>query len=196
VLPREGPSPAHLLTGGSLAAGFLALILAGQGNIVGATICVGVAALCDSVDGLVARLTRSEGAFGSQFDSLADLVSFGVAPALIIYYATLKSLPVVGVGACLAFVLCGGWRLARFQIDAQSRERFAGLAIPPAGVITAVLATLGPEEGVALAMVLVLSVAMVSRLPFPTLAGARRLLHPARLAQARAARAGRSGDRP
>lgn len=196
MLPSGGPNPASLVTGGSLAAGFVALILAEQGNFVGATICVGVAALCDSVDGVVARLTRSECVFGSQFDSLADMVSFGVAPALIVYFSTLHSLPVVGIGACLAFVLCGGWRLARFQVDAQSRDRFAGLAIPPAGVITAVLAMLDPPAGVALTIVTMLSLAMVSRLPFPTLAGARRLFLSAKAASAKASRPAESSDAP
>jgi len=184
-------NPANLLTSANLAAGFLALILAEQGEIGWAAGCVGAAAVFDSIDGLVARLTKSECEFGSQLDSLADLVSFGVAPALAVYLSTLNSLPVVGIAACLGFVLCGGWRLARFQIDEESRRRFVGLSIPPAGVIAVVLATVNLPRGLTLAIVAVLSLLMVSRLPFPTLAELRRLTPPALRARVEALQAAR-----
>lgn len=161
---------ANVITSGHLAAGFLALILAEQGGYASAAGCVGVAAVLDSVDGLVARHTNSECEQGSQLDSLADLVSFGVAPALIVYLSALHSLPVAGVGACLAFVLCGAWRLARFHTGEQSRRHFVGLPIPPTGVTVVALAVWGPPRGLTLAIVLALSALMVSRRPFPTLA--------------------------
>ena len=161
---------ASLVTSGTLAAGFLALILGAQGDYAWAAGCVGVAAVLDSVDGLVARRTRTECELGSQLDSLADMVSFGVAPALIVYLSALHSLPVAGIGACLAFVLCGAWRLARFQTGEQSRLRFEGLPIPPAGITVAALAAWSTPPGLALAIVLTLSLLMVSRLPLPTLA--------------------------
>src|SRR4051795_13002454 len=122
---------ANLITSGSLAAGFLALILAAQDDYTWAAGAVGVAAVLDSVDGLVARRTNTECELGSELDSLADLVSFGVAPALIMYLSTLHSLPVAGVGACIAFLLCGAWRLARFQTGERSPHYFVGLSIPP-----------------------------------------------------------------
>jgi CDP-diacylglycerol--serine O-phosphatidyltransferase len=180
---NDALAPANLLTSSNLAAGFLALILAEQGEFGWAAGCVGVAAGCDAVDGLVARLTRSECAFGSQLDSLADLVSFGVAPALILYFSALQLIPGAGL-ACLAFVLCGGWRLARFQAGEESRRHFVGLPIPPAGLITVGLALLDLPSGVALGCVVLVSVLMVSRLPFPTLAELRRLGLPARRAAA------------
>jgi len=161
---------ANLITSGSLAAGFLALILAAQDDYTWAAGAVGVAAVLDSADGLVARRTNTECELGSELDSLADLVSFGVAPALIMYLSTLHSLPVAGVGACIAFVLCGAWRLARFQTEERSRHYFVGLSIPPAGVVAVALAVIGPPRGLAVAMVITLSLLMVSRLPFPTLA--------------------------
>ena len=161
---------ANLVTSGSLAAGFLALILAQQGEYPWAAGCVGMAAVLDSVDGLVARRTNTEGELGLRLDSLADMVSFGVAPALVVYLSVLHSLPVAGVGACLAFVLCGAWRLARFQSEERPRYHFVGMSIPPAGVTAVALAALGPPPGLALALVLTLSLLMVSRLPFPTLA--------------------------
>jgi CDP-diacylglycerol--serine O-phosphatidyltransferase len=118
----------------------------------------------------VARRTNSECELGSNLDSLADLVSFGVAPALVVYLSALRSLPVAGIGACLAFVLCGAWRLARFQAGERSRRHFVGLSIPPAGVIAVTLAAWSPPRGLVLAIVITLSLLMVSRLPFPTLA--------------------------
>jgi CDP-diacylglycerol--serine O-phosphatidyltransferase len=168
-------SPANLITSCHLAAGFVALVLLEQGEFAWAAGCVAVAAVCDSIDGLVARLTDSECEIGSELDSLADLVSFGVAPALAVYLSSLYTLPVLGIAACLAFVLAGGWRLARFQVEVESRHRFVGLPIPPAGLIVAVLAAVDPPRGVPLAIVAILSLLMVSRLPVPTLAELRHL---------------------
>jgi CDP-diacylglycerol---serine O-phosphatidyltransferase len=162
-------SPANLITSGNLLAGFLALILAGQGEFVWAAGCVGVAAVLDWVDGFVARRSRAESEFGAQLDSLADLVSFGVAPAITIYLSVLEAVPVAGIGACLGFVLCGAWRLARFSLACDSGGFFVGLPIPVAGVIVAALATWGPPAGLALAVTLLLTLLMVSALPFPTL---------------------------
>jgi len=182
---------ANLMTSGNLAAGFLALILAEQGNYTWAATCVGVAAVLDCVDGLVARCTKTQCELGAQLDSLADLVSFGVAPAFIMYLSVLHSFPVAGIGACLAFVLCGAWRLARFQTAEQSRRHFVGLPIPPAGLTAVTLAALNPPRGLALAIVAALSVLMVSRLPFPTLAelvGPRRSPRRAAIERALAAR--------
>jgi CDP-diacylglycerol--serine O-phosphatidyltransferase len=181
---------ANLLTSGNLAAGFLALILAEQGDFAWAAGCVGAAAVFDSVDGLVARLTRSECEFGSQLDSLADLVSFGIVPALAVYLSVLESVPVAGIAACLGFLLCGAYRLARFQVDEASRRRFVGLSIPPSGLIAMGLAAVEAPRGLTLAMVAALSLLMVSRIPFPTLAEVRRLTQgPARRARVQAAQA-------
>jgi CDP-diacylglycerol---serine O-phosphatidyltransferase len=183
---------ANLLTSGNLAAGFFALILVQQGAYAWAAGCVAAAALLDSVDGLVARLTKSECEFGSQLDSLADLVSFGIVPALAVYVSVLESVPVAGIAACLGFLLCGAYRLARFQVDEESRRRFVGLSIPPSGLIAVGLAALEAPRGLTLAVVAVLSLLMVSRIPFPTLAEVKRLMQgPARRARVQAAQASR-----
>jgi CDP-diacylglycerol--serine O-phosphatidyltransferase len=168
-------SPANLITSGSLVAGFLALILAAQGDFAWAAGCVGVAAVLDSVDGLVARRSRAEPEFGAHLDSLADLVSFGAAPAITVYLSVLEALPVAGIGACLGFVLCGAWRLARFSLAGTSRRFFVGLPIPPAGLIVVGLATLDPPAGLALVVTLVMTLLMVTALPFPTLSELGRL---------------------
>ena len=172
---KEYLSPANLMTSGHLVAGFLALILAAQGEFAWAAGCVGVAAVLDSVDGLLARRSPAESDFGAQLDSLADLVSFGVAPAITVYLSVLEAVPVAGIGACLGFMLCGAWRLARFSLAGASPRCFAGLPIPPAGLIVVGLATLDPPAGLALVVTLVVTLLMVSALPFPTLSGLGQL---------------------
>ncbi len=162
-------SPANLITSGNLVAGFLALILAAQGEFDWAAGCVGVAAALDSVDGLIARRSRAESEFGAQLDSLADLVSFGAAPAITVYLSVLEAVPVAGIGACLGFVLCGAWRLARFSLAGTPSRFFVGLPIPLAGLILVGLAILDPPAGLVLAVMLVVTFLMVTALPFPTL---------------------------
>lgn len=176
---REHANLANLMTTGSLAAGFVALVLAADGRLVAAAAAVVVAALLDSLDGFVARRSSTDGRFGSELDSLADLVAFGVAPALMVYEATLHALPGLGAGAALAFVLAGAWRLARFSI-VHDPDRFVGLPIPPAGLAVAAAAALALPAGAALAVVLVLALTMVSAVPFPTLPTLGRLAPPRR----------------
>ncbi len=165
---KRNMNPANVITSAGLAAGFAALILASQGELGWAAGTVAAAALLDSVDGVVARRTSSCGQFGSELDSLADMVAFGAAPALILYLGGLDTIPVAGIGACLAFVLSGAWRLARFPL-VEEPHRFVGLPIPPAGLIAAVLAALAPPPWVALASAVTLAVLMFSAIPFPTL---------------------------
>jgi CDP-diacylglycerol--serine O-phosphatidyltransferase len=161
---------ASIVTSGNLVAGFLALVLAAQGELGWAAALVGVAAACDSVDGIVARRQRCESVFGSRLDSLADLLSFGAAPALILYSAPLDGVAVAGTAACLAFVLSGAWRLARFSL-LENRDHFVGFPIPPAAVIVVTLAVTGTPAAVVWLATAVLSALMVSTLPVPTLGG-------------------------
>src|SRR3712207_9439439 len=90
------------------------------------------------LDGAAARRAGNENAFGTNLDSLADVVSFGAAPALALYMSSLYVVPVVGVAACLLFFLCGAWRLARFS-TCKNPLYFVGCPIPGAGVLVAVL---------------------------------------------------------
>jgi CDP-diacylglycerol--serine O-phosphatidyltransferase len=170
----------NLLTSGSLAAGFLAMVLIFQdnllpifqNNLLGAAGLVALAAVLDILDGPVARRVGTEGTFGTNLDSLADLVSFGAAPALALYWGSLYELPVVGITACLVFLVCGAWRLARFSI-CKNPLYFVGCPIPAAGLLVALLAVLRPHPLLALPVALALSVLMVSTHPFPTLSGLR-----------------------
>ena len=169
---REYVKLPNLLTSGSLAAGFLAMLLIFQNNLLQAAGLVALAALLDILDGPVARRVGTEGAFGTNLDSLADLVSFGAAPALALYWGSLYNLPVVGVATCIIFLLCGAWRLARFS-TCKNPLYFVGCPIPAAGLLVALLAVLRPHPLLALPAVLILSVLMVGTRPFPTLSGLR-----------------------
>ncbi len=182
-MPVSRPSPATatpanvkvsplptLITCGNLASGFLAVLLAVQGRFVQAAALVLVAAGLDLLDGAVARAGETDSEFGGNLDSLADLVSFGVAPAVALYLASLHTLPVTGVAACLLYVVCGALRLARFPL-VKSPDHFIGLPIPPAGVMLAGLAVLDLPQAFGLVSVLLLSALMVSEIPFSKLPG-------------------------
>lgn len=163
------PSPLPtLITCGNLSAGFLAALLAIQGSFVQSAVLVLVAAGLDLLDGAVARGSASDGEFGGNLDSLADLVSFGIAPAVAIYLSSLHSLPVTGVAVCLFYLVCGALRLARFPL-VKSREHFVGLPVPPAGVALTGLAALNLTWPMMLAATLLFSALMVSEIPIPKL---------------------------
>lgn len=129
----------NLLTTGAMFAGFYAIIAAFGGQYTDAVIAIFVAGLFDGLDGRVARLTNTQSEFGVQYDSLSDLVSFGVAPALVLYVWSLKSLSDYGPAwgkfgwaAAFIFAACGALRLARFntQVGVADKRYFQGLAIP------------------------------------------------------------------
>ncbi|MAO41545.1 MAG: CDP-diacylglycerol--serine O-phosphatidyltransferase [Pseudohongiella sp.] len=132
----------NLLTLGALFAGFYAIIAGMNGNFNAAGWAILVAAVMDGLDGRVARLTNTQSAFGAQFDSLADMVSFGVAPALIIFSWTLSSLGNAGWAASFIFMSCAALRLARFnvQLGTVDKRFFVGLQSPvAAGLVTFVV---------------------------------------------------------
>lgn len=131
----------NLITTGGLFAGFYAVIVASQGRFVPACVAVFVAGLLDGMDGRIARLTNTQSEFGVQYDSLADLVSFGVAPAMVMYFWGLDEWRAWGevagkVGWTAAFLYtgCAALRLARFntQVDVVDKSWFVGLASPAA----------------------------------------------------------------
>ena len=165
----------HLATCGNLACGFLAVLYVASGDFLHAAAFIFVAAVLDILDGAFARNVCKEGdklsEFGKNLDSLADIVSFGVAPAFATYAAVLHTLPVAGIAGCLAFFVCGALRLARFPLVGRP-DRFVGLPIPPAGLLVVALAAFGPPSPVfVLAALAATSVLMVSTVPFPTPAG-------------------------
>lgn len=172
---KDYVSPANLLTSSNLVAGFLALILAARGDFVWAAGLIGAAAAFDSVDGIVARRGRAESVFGSRLDSLADLVSFGAAPGLVLYTGALHELPVLGLAASMTFVLGGAWRLARFPL-LENRHYFIGFPIPPAAVVSVLLVVASVPVALVCAATALLAALMVSTVPIPTFAQAVRAL--------------------
>lgn len=131
----------NMITTGALFAGFYAIVAAIGANYVNAAIAVFVAGLLDGLDGRVARLTKTQSAFGVQYDSLSDMVSFGLAPALVMYTWSLRSLheygPLwgkVGWSAAFLYAACAALRLARFntQVGVADKRYFQGLASPAA----------------------------------------------------------------
>lgn len=132
----------NLLTLGAMFAGFYAIIAGINGNFNAAGWAILIAAVMDGLDGRVARLTNTQSAFGAQFDSLADMVSFGVAPALIVFSWTLGSLGNAGWAASFIFMSCAALRLARFNVQAGTADKrfFVGLQSPvAAGLVTFVV---------------------------------------------------------
>jgi CDP-diacylglycerol--serine O-phosphatidyltransferase len=131
----------NLLTTGALFAGFYSIIAGINGHFAGAAIAVVVAGLLDGLDGRVARLTNTQSEFGQQYDSLCDLVSFGLAPALLAFNWSLRSLAEyaqitgkLGWLAAFVYVACAALRLARFNTQAATDDKryFQGLASPAA----------------------------------------------------------------
>jgi CDP-diacylglycerol--serine O-phosphatidyltransferase len=153
-----------LFTAGNMAAGFYAITQSVQGSAADtgyfdrAALALGIAVLFDGLDGIIARLTNTTSDFGKELDSLADVITFGVAPSLLAYIWGFRMLPLIrhpqqivhiGVFVCFIFLICGASRLARFNISINPQPRnpgrpgkkyFVGMPIPAgAGVISSVI---------------------------------------------------------
>jgi CDP-diacylglycerol---serine O-phosphatidyltransferase len=124
----------NLFTSAGLFSGFYSIICTLDGEYWKAAVMILVAQLCDALDGRIARLTRSTSSFGVQYDSLADLVAFGVAPGILVYQWALRPWGRWGWLAASLYVTCGALRLARFNVQIASVEKrhFVGLPIPAA----------------------------------------------------------------
>lgn len=165
---RQHLTPANLVTSAALSAGFAALLVAQDSVAWAAGLLVGAAVL-DGVDGVLARRSGCDRAFGGQLDSLSDVVCFGVVPAAALWWVLLHEVPVLGALACGGFLMAGAWRLARYHL-VQRPDRFVGLPIPAAGLLLMAVALWVPAPWVAALAALLLSGLMVSTLPIPTLA--------------------------
>ncbi len=128
-----------LFTIGNLLCGFYAIVAVYNDDYPIAALAILVALVLDFLDGAVARITNSSSDFGIELDSLADLVSFGVAPAVLAYVWALRPFERLGWLACFLFVICGALRLARFNIQARNLDKryFVGLPIPAAAGLVA-----------------------------------------------------------
>lgn len=126
----------NLITTGALFAGFFAIVAGMNGNFIAAALAIITAGILDSADGRVARWTRTESQFGAEYDSLSDMVAFGVAPALVAFSWGLDSLGKAAWVATFVYMACAALRLARFNTQGDSRT-FTGLASPSAAAIIA-----------------------------------------------------------
>lgn len=170
---------ANALTTASLVSGLAAVLEATRtgmplppGRLRVAVGLIIVSAVLDALDGPVARRLGTAGPFGADLDSLADVVAFGVAPAVTVYFAQLHRLPVAGLAICAAWCACAMWRLARFGLCAR-RLSFAGCPVPLAAVVIGILAAAVPAAATAAtaAAAAALCVLMVSNIPVPTWPG-------------------------
>ncbi len=148
----------NLLTTAGLFAGFYAIVAAMQSRFEAAAVAIFVAMAMDGIDGRVARLTNTQSDFGAEYDSLSDMVSFGLAPALVMYVWALSHLSQLGwfwakLGWLAAFIYAAGTalRLARFntQVDSADKRYFQGLPSPSAAAITSGLVWVGADLGLA-----------------------------------------------
>jgi CDP-diacylglycerol--serine O-phosphatidyltransferase len=176
----------NLITLSSVFCGFSAILLCGPGasehDFYRAALLIVYAMFFDTIDGRVARLTKTQSALGVQLDSLADVISFGVAPACLLYRWSLDGLGALGLLACFAFVSAGVIRLARFNVLATNEsgapkkpgKYILGLPIPgAAGIVVSLVVANHSVAGhlpqlsmLVLAVVLVLSACMVSTIRF------------------------------
>lgn len=139
----------NLFTTVGLFAAFYAIVSAMKGQYESAAIAVFIAMVMDGLDGRVARLTNTQSEFGGEYDSLSDMVAFGVAPALVVYSWSLSNLGKLGWLAAFIFTAAGALRLARFNTQAETTDKryFQGLAIPAAAAVITGCVWLGNDLG-------------------------------------------------
>jgi CDP-diacylglycerol---serine O-phosphatidyltransferase len=201
--PKEDENPRiyllpNLMTAGNLLCGFVAVLKIVEGALLAdpiqaaqrfelAILLILTACIFDALDGRLARLGGHESAFGREFDSLADIVSFGVAPALMVYKVVLIEFPTLGWIVASLYLLCGALRLARFNclaaVNATAASKdFRGFPIPAAAGLTASLTLfmlwmarserdLGRWKWVLPALLIFLSFMMFSRFRYPSFKG-------------------------
>ena len=135
----------NLITTAALLSGFYSIIASMNGNFQQAIYAIFLAALLDGLDGRVARAIGAQSAFGEQYDSLSDLLAFGVAPAILMYSWSLDSLGRIGFACCFVYTACAAFRLARFnvQIGVVDKRYFIGVASPLAAIIIISLVWVG-----------------------------------------------------
>jgi CDP-diacylglycerol---serine O-phosphatidyltransferase len=122
----------NAVTLANIAFGFLGMVAAAEGRFERACVLLFIGALCDLLDGRLARMLNASSKFGMELDSLSDMVSFGIAPGVLVYLSVLKELGWIGAVIAAAYALCGALRLARYNIDSKpiSEVTFLGCPIP------------------------------------------------------------------
>jgi len=172
----------NLFTTAALFAGFYAIVAAMNSRVEAAAVAVFIAMLLDGIDGRVARLTNTQTDFGAEYDSLSDMVSFGMAPALVMYQWALSDLGKLGWLAAFIYTACAALRLARFntQVGIADKRYFQGLPSPSAAAIVAGMVWSGEEvfelagktvEEVAFVLTIMAGVLMVSNIRYHSFKG-------------------------
>jgi CDP-diacylglycerol--serine O-phosphatidyltransferase len=166
----------NLFTTACLFAGFYAIVAAMSDRFEAAAIAIFIAMVMDGLDGRVARLTNTQSDFGAEYDSLADMVSFGLAPSLVVYEWSLFSLGKLGWLAAFIYTAAAALRLARFntQVETSEKRYFQGLASPAAAAVVAGLVWVGSDYGYigsdwrfpAIALTLISGILMVSNIRY------------------------------
>ena len=167
------------ITSIGLLSGFYSMVSAVSGHFEVAAVMIVIAFVCDGLDGRIARASRTSSQFGVEYDSLSDVVAFGVAPAMLAYSWALRPIGSLGIGVSGLFVLCAALRLARFNVQTATadKSRFVGLPVPGAAVMISGLALaysyfeLDSPRMLCTLMVpitLALGGLMISRVPYPS----------------------------
>jgi CDP-diacylglycerol--serine O-phosphatidyltransferase len=170
----------NLFTAMNMFCGFLSIINASQGQYFYAASLIIIAAIFDALDGIMARLTHSSSELGVELDSLSDLVSFGTAPAFLIYQTQLINLNSIGIIISSLLMVAGGFRLARFNVQLVGFEKahFKGLPIPASAITIAAFVINYYQQGsgfqppisyVTIPLVIALSLLMVSTIKYDSL---------------------------
>jgi len=177
----------NLITTANLVCGFLSMVHAFKGEFMRASWFIIIAAICDSMDGRIARLAKATSPFGVQYDSLSDLTSFGVAPGILLFAYSLRDLSRFGVSVAAFYCICAALRLARFNVSAEESDPdratkirkgyFQGLPSPAsAGLVVTTVMTQVEFDWLPfvalryfmLGLGLLLALLMISNIPFPS----------------------------
>jgi len=166
----------NLFTTAALFAGFYSIVQAMNGRFDHAAIAIFIAMVLDGLDGRVARLTKTQSAFGAEYDSLSDMVCFGAAPALVVYEWALLSMANLGWIAAFMYCVCAALRLARFNtnLDIVDKRFFQGLPSPSAAALVAGFVWIMDDNAIdpenvrwwAFAVTVFAALAMVSNFPY------------------------------
>ncbi len=153
----------NLFTTSALFCGFYAVIAAMNGLFEKGAVAIFIAMILDGLDGRVARLTNTQSAFGAEYDSLSDLVAFGVAPAVLLYAWNLSLLGKVGWVAAFVFTACAALRLARFntQVETADKNYFTGLPSPSAAAVITAFVWMSYDNQISHTFLPILSVVLI-----------------------------------
>jgi CDP-diacylglycerol--serine O-phosphatidyltransferase len=174
LLYRRRYAVPNAVTVGNMFCGFIAIMYASSGRLEKAVIAILIAILLDGLDGRVARRLNATSKFGVEFDSFSDVISFGLAPAVMMYHWAFQPIAdEVGVAVTFLYALCAASRLARFNISSENLKSFSGLPTPGAAAFVVSIVYTSPQQHssytvVAIAIVALLATAylMVSTIEF------------------------------